>query len=298
MVGKKASPKKTASAPKEGVLYICGTPIGNLGDITLRALECLREADIIACEDTRQSMKLLNYYEISPGKIVSYHRHSTAQKLEELMGYLKEGSWLALITDAGMPGISDPGSEVVDRALEEHFPVRVVPGPSSITSALSVSGYSGNRFTFWGYLARSGKVRRKELQSILQVQEAVVIFETPHRLEKTLADMEEYLHDRPLALIKELTKHYEQVMRGYPREMLNSLGKNKPRGEYVIVISPRGLYHKNTDSYSPSDEVSLKEDLRKLMTAGIPPAQAAKSVSLLRGVNRKKVYSLSLELKE
>jgi len=288
--------KGSGEPVEKGVLYVCGTPIGNLNDISFRALHYLREMEIVVCEDTRHSLKLLNYYEIFPVEVLSYHRHSAFRRREEIVEYLKSGYRLALITDAGMPGMSDPGSELVGRVLDEDLKVKVIPGPSAVTAALSVSGYGGGRFLFRGFLSSSGKKRKKELQELARCDETTVLFETPHRLKKTLTEMEKYMPNRPLALVKEVTKHYEQVTRGLASDHLKDLNNNKPRGEYVLVLSPRGPQG-NTSTPSP-EEALIKEDLRKLIAAGIAPTQAAKSVSLLKGISRSKVYSLLLEVKD
>ncbi len=280
----------------QGVLTVCGTPIGNLEDITRRGLKCLAEADAVVCEDTRRSVKLLNYYNITGKKMISYHRHSSSRRVTEILNMLHSGFDLALITDAGMPGLSDPGSELVDKALKENLKVKVVPGPSAVTAALSISGFSSNCFMFWGFLSSSKNKRKKELEALSRKSEAVVLFEAPHRIVATLQEMQGLMENRQLAVIKELTKKYEQIFRGSPAELAEKISRHRPRGEYVMVLSP---FRQNEPRQSEPDEVDtalVKEDLRKLIAAGIPTAQAAKSVSLIRGVNRNKMYMLALDL--
>jgi len=282
----------------KGELFVCGTPIGNLKDITLRALECLDNVDIIVCEDTRHSLKLLNHYQKEKKKLISFHRHSSIQRLEEIRDLLLRGYRLALISDAGMPGVSDPGSQVISMARENGVKVSIVPGPSAVTAALSLSGYPADRFLFWGFLSSSSQKKNQEISRLIRVDETVVILETPHRIKKTLQELKEYVEDREMTVLKELTKKHEEVFRGSPGDLAACFeSKEKPRGEYVIVLSPREKQEEDKNNFQESS-FNLKEDLKKLLAAGLPPTQAAKSVSLLRGVDRKKVYSLMVDMKK
>jgi len=280
-----------------GEIFVCGTPIGNLKDVTLRVLDYLDDADIIVCEDTRRSLKFLNYYRKAEKQLISLHRHSHPGKLEKIKKLLEQGYKIALIADAGMPGISDPGSQLVRMAKENQYSVKVIPGPSSVTAALSISGYPADSFLFWGFLSSSGKKRARELSVIAGYDKTIVIFETPHRIKKTLNALKEYVGDRETVLARELTKKHEEILRAPPAELVDSCEQKSPRGEYVLVLSPLETKETGASKAQPAQEVDLKEDIRKLLAAGIPPAQAAKSVSLLRNVDRNKVYQLLIDMK-
>jgi len=291
----------------KGELLVCGTPIGNLQDITLRVLECLDEVDMIICEDTRHSSKILYHYEKEKKRLISYHRHSPAHRLEEIKDLLCQGYRLALLADAGMPGISDPGSLLVREAMEMGIDVKVLPGPSSVTAALSLSGYPANSFLFFGFLSSSTQKRNRELSRLAHTDETVVLMETPHRLKKTLAACKEKLGHREMVVMKELTKRYEKIVRGSPEVLLDYFSEDERlRGEYILIFSPRekdkdasiNEAFSATESEDADRETCLKEDLRKLLAAGLPPTQAAKSVSLLRKVHRKEVYQLMIEMKD
>ena len=289
-----------------GVLWVCGTPLGNLQDISQRVLGCMENAQVVVCEDTRRSLKLFNHFHVSPPKLVSLHRHSSPERMEEIVKYLEKGNQVALLADAGMPGVSDPGSELVKIAVEKGYRVEVIPGASAVTAALSLSGFPANRFLFWGFLSSSPQKRVTEIVQIARTPWTVVLFESPHRLQETFKELKKYLGDRSGAVMKELTKKHEEVWRGSVQELEAWLRETTPRGEYVIVLAPREqLQPEECQEKSPQSdhgeaedfELLLKEDLRKLMAAGIPTSQAAKTVSLIRGVDRKRVYQLAVELK-
>ncbi|RME66178.1 MAG: 16S rRNA (cytidine(1402)-2'-O)-methyltransferase, partial [Nitrospirae bacterium] len=218
----------------KGVLYIVSTPIGNLEDITLRALRVLREVDLIAAEDTRHTKKLLTHYEISK-PMISYWGPKEKTKAEEVLSHLNQGKSVALVTDSGTPGISDPGTEVVQRATEEGHSVVVVPGASALTAAVSVSGFKGD-FYFAGFLPSNRSHRRKKLQELKFIKANLVVYESPHRLLQSLEDMIDILGPREAVLCHELTKFHESILRGSLREIHDNLLEGTIQGEYVLMI--------------------------------------------------------------
>lgn len=216
------------------MLYIVSTPIGNLEDITLRAIRTLKEVDLIAAEDTRHSRILLDKYEISK-PITSYHSYTDDRKLEQIISVLKEGKSVAVISDAGTPGISDPAYTLIKRAIEEGIQICPIPGASSMLSAIVMSGMKMNQFIYLGFLPLK-KGRQTLLKSLAEEERTMIIFEAPHRLERTLRDLKEYLGDRQIAVCREITKIFEEARRGKISEMMTHFEKTKPRGEFVLVI--------------------------------------------------------------
>ncbi len=275
----------------KGILFICATPIGNLEDITIRVLNCLRQVKIIACEDTRRTLKLLNNYSIKPARLISYHQHSPPERINEIINFLKEGEDVALVADAGMPGLSDPGAKLVSRVWQEDLRVTVLPGPSVLTAALAISGYQTDQFAFLGFLNR---IPHKQRQKVLRKnsEHVMVLFESPHQIKKTLRELEELLGDREIIVIRELTKKFEEVTRGTPSEQISYFSEKELRGEFTLVINASSKLHEDV----PSKE-SLKIDLQELIHAGLPPKYAVKAVSLLRKVPRNEVYDIHLMLK-
>ena len=217
-----------------GVIYIVATPIGNLDDISFRAVETLRNVDLIACEDTRHTLKLLNKYEIK-NKLIPYHDHNKIKKTPVLIEKLKEGQSLALVSDAGTPSISDPGFYLIREAIKNDIELSPIPGPTSLISAVVASGLEIDRFVFEGYLPRK-KGRTKRLKELAEYRVTIVIFEGPHRVIKTLNDLREYLGDRKAAIGREMTKMNEEFLRGSLSELIAHYDSRKPRGEYVIVV--------------------------------------------------------------
>jgi 16S rRNA (cytidine1402-2'-O)-methyltransferase len=218
------------------VLYVVGTPIGNLEDITLRALRLLKEADLIACEDTRQSRKLLDHYAISK-PLVSYHEHNEQQRAQELLQRLAEGKNIALISDAGMPGISDPGYRVVKLAVERGIPVIPVPGPSAVITALAASGLATDEFGFRGFLPAKAGQRRTALEELRSILHTVIMYEAPHRIVEALEDVVQVLGPkRPVVVARELTKMHEEFIRGTAEEVLHILRQREVRGEITLLI--------------------------------------------------------------
>ena len=269
-----------------GTLYLVGTPIGNLEDISLRALRVLREVPLIAAEDTRVTGRLLARHEIDT-PLVSYHEHSKLKKLESLLAHLQSAD-LALVSDAGMPGLSDPGYELIRAAIEQGVPVVPIPGPSAVINALVVSGLPTDGFVYLGFLPRRAAARRQLLEEIRDEQRTLVAFEAPHRLTDTLQDIERCLGERPLAVARELTKLHEEVRRGKPDELLRHFAEHPPRGEITLVIGGQ------TDQ-EPWDDSRVRAALADRMAAGDSPSAAAKRIAGLSGRSRREIYHLAIK---
>ncbi len=233
---------------KKGILYIVSTPIGNLEDITLRALRTLKEVDLIAVEDTRHASILLKRYEISK-PLTSYFEGNELKKTEFILSKLEEGQKVALLSDAGTPGISDPGFKLIRLAIERDIPIIPIPGPSAIITALTVSGLPTDSFLFKGFLSHKSKKRRDQLEGLKDIKETIILYESPHRIKETLNDILEILGDREIVLARELTKIYEEVLRGKVSEIINRIGGKKIKGEITLVIS--GKTRKNENNLMP-----------------------------------------------
>ncbi|HJM43271.1 MAG: 16S rRNA (cytidine(1402)-2'-O)-methyltransferase [Nitrospinota bacterium] len=224
--------------PRAGVLYVVGTPIGNLEDITLRALKTLAEVDLIAAEDTRRTRKLLSRCEIVGKRLESHHDHNKEARTHGLLRRLEQGESVALVTDAGTPGLSDPGYYLVKRAIEAGIAVVPIPGPSALTAALSSSGLPTDRFAFEGFLPVKSGRRQRRLEALSRETRTVVLFESPHRITKLLSELEERMAGRQVVVARELTKIHEEFLRGTVREVTERIGGSKARGEYVVLIAP------------------------------------------------------------
>jgi 16S rRNA (cytidine1402-2'-O)-methyltransferase len=270
----------------KGTLYIVSTPIGNLEDITLRALRVLKEVDVIAAEDTRHSLKLLNHYGISK-PLISYWGEKEKVKAEETLRVLNSGQTVALITDAGTPGISDPGNVLIRKAIEDGITVVPIPGPTAVIAALSISGFSTDAFIFRGFLPVKESQRLKELQNLSLDPRTIVLYEAPHRILETLADIEETFHDRMTVVIREITKFYEEVFRGTVSDVLERLESSKIAGEYVVVLEGRPEEKRNTT------EDALVE-IRTLMRRGLGRKEAVKRIAGEYGISKKELYDRSL----
>lgn len=273
-----------------GTLFVVGTPIGNLEDITLRALRVLRECSLIAAEDTRRTRILLEHYGIRV-PMVSYFEHNAPVRTPQVLEALARGD-VALVSEAGMPGLSDPGFELIQAALARGFPVVPVPGPSAPITALVVSGLPADRFLFLGFLPRKAGERRRLLAMVAALPWTLVAFEAPHRLRASLQDLLEILGDRPMAVARELTKVHEEVRRGTIREMMAHFARHEPRGEFTLVVAG-----------APSEaaiweEEEVRERLRALLQAGTSPAQAAREVARASGWPRAAVYQMALSLQQ
>ncbi len=261
-----------------GRLVVCPTPIGNLGDITVRALEALRAADAIACEDTRRTKILLERYEIE-GSLVSFHEHNEHTRASELVGRIEGGSVVVLVSDAGTPVVSDPGYSLIRACLDEGLPVEVLPGPSSVTTALVASGLPAERWRFVGFLPR----KRGELERALgEGSDTTVAFESPGRLPATLRALAELEPARPVAVCRELTKLHEEVRRGTVAELCAHYAEHAPRGEIVLVVGP--------PAPRDADFEQALDALRALVDAGAKPRPAAGAIGKLTGVGANELY--------
>jgi 16S rRNA (cytidine1402-2'-O)-methyltransferase len=271
----------------KGTLYIVSTPIGNLEDITLRALRILKEVDVIAAEDTRHSIKLLNHYGISK-PLISYWGEKEKVRAEETLGMLNSGKSVALVSDAGTPGISDPGNILIKKALDEGIDVVPVPGPTAIITALSMSGLPSSGFVFVGFLPLKQSFRTRMLKDLSLESRTIVIYEAPHRIMDTMVEMEEIFGERNGMLVKELTKLFEETYRGTPGQILDQLENSKIAGEYVIVIEGRN----EDDTISMEDALT---EMRALMKKGIGRKEASKKIAGEYGLSRKELYDKSLD---
>ncbi len=219
-----------------GKLYICGTPIGNLEDVSIRLLKTLRMVDFIACEDTRHTIKLLNRYKIKK-RLISYHEHSSRNREDYILNQLLEGKKVALLSDAGMPGICDPGERLIQRAIENDLDIEVIPGPSAAVSALTVSGLDSSTFVFEGFLPRQASKRIETLESNKEEARTIIYYETPHRLMKTLLDIQAVLgENRKIVVVRELTKRHQEIIRGSVDEIIDKFQQQVPRGEFCLLI--------------------------------------------------------------
>ena len=271
-----------------GKLYLVATPIGNLGDLSPRALETLERVDFIAAEDTRVSIRLLNHFSIKK-PLVSYHQHNPNSAGPSVLQRLLAGESCALITDAGMPAISDPGEDLVRLCAESGVEVLAVPGCCAVVSALAVSGLPTGRFTFEGFLTTNKKNRREHLQSLMYEQRTMVFYEAPHKLRSTLADLLETFGDRPIALCRELTKLHEETIRTTLAQAVDFYRDNEPKGEFVLVLA--GAQPEEGSALTLEEGVSLV--LRKRM-AGLGMKEAVRQVAADTGLSRKDLYAAAL----
>jgi 16S rRNA (cytidine1402-2'-O)-methyltransferase len=278
----------------EGILYVCGTPIGNLDDITVRALNILKEVDLIAAEDTRHTRKLLNHYQIE-AKLTSYHEHNELEKSKELLERLRGGLNVALVSDAGMPGISDPGYRLISLLREEGVKVVPIPGPTAMTTALVISGLPTDRFAFEGFLPRKKNERKSYLEGLKGEERTLIFYEAPHRLTKTLADILEVLGDRKIALCRELTKKFEETITGKVSELLEKFKEDSPRGEMVLVVE--GGVIKEDEELEGWRGLSILEHLESLMADGLTKKKAIKEVAKLRSLPKNEVYQIATKIK-
>lgn len=273
-----------------GTLYVCGTPIGNLSDVTVRMLDTLREADVIAAEDTRQVAKLLTRFSIETPTL-AYHEHNEASQAPRLISRLKAGQTVALVSDAGMPGISDPGEAVIQAAIREGIPVVPIPGPVAAVTGLVISGLPTARWVFEGFLPREGKARRRMLRTLVSEPRTLVFYEGPHRLLDTLTDMAEaFGADRPVAVARELTKTFEEVVRGTLTEAIAHFTAHEPRGEITLIV---GGSH---DEAKPLAEADLDTRLISLLAQGMSKQDASKQIARELGVPKRDAYQRALAL--
>lgn len=267
-----------------GMLYVVGTPIGNLGDLSPRAVETLRQADFIAAEDTRVSLKLLNRFEIKK-PMVSYYEHNLRERGEYILGRLLAGETCAVVTDAGMPCISDPGEDLVRLCAEQGVPVAVVPGPSAAVSALALSGLSTSRFAFEGFLSTNKRNRLAHLEEIKEDRHTLIFYEAPHKLLATLADLLQALGNRRIALARELTKVHEEVIRTDLAGALAHYGQNAPKGEFVLIIE--GARPPASKTYTVAEAAAIAKELA---AGGIRLADACKQAAKQTGLKKGDIY--------
>ncbi|KMT22942.1 16S rRNA (cytidine(1402)-2'-O)-methyltransferase [Clostridium cylindrosporum] len=278
-----------------GELYLVATPIGNLKDITLRAIEILGEVDLIAAEDTRQTLKLLNHLGIKK-PLISYHHHNRREAGEKLIKRLQEGNKIALVSDAGTPGISDPGEDIVKLCVEEGIEVYACPGPVAGIYALTVSGLSTDKFVFEGFIERDGKGRREDLERLKAETKTMILYEAPHRLQKTLSDIYEYVGDRRIAICRELTKRHEQILRLTVGEAIKYYEENNPKGEFVLIL--QGLTQEDIDKEREEryENLSIVDHILKYIEEGNSKKDAIKLVSKERKLPKSEVYKESLKI--
>ncbi len=274
---------RSDGANARGTLYVVGTPIGNLEDITLRALRLLKECSLVACEDTRQTRKLLDHYAIA-ARTLSYHEHNEMTRAAELVLELEQGASVALVSDAGMPGISDPGYRLVALAVRHHIPVVPVPGPSALVAALAAGGLPTDSFHFGGFLPARPGARRKALEEIRNAEHTEVFYESPQRLRESLEDISEVLGpERPVVVARELTKLHEEFLRGGAQQVLAQLGEREVRGEVTLLIG-------KTEGEAAVRLEGLPARMRQLLKDGMGEKAAMKSLAKETGLSKSEVY--------
>lgn len=277
-----------------GMLYLCATPIGNLEDITYRVLRILKEVDLIAAEDTRNSIKLLNHFEIKT-PMTSYHEYNKFDKGRYLVEQMLEGKNIALITDAGTPGISDPGEELVAMCYEAGIQVTSLPGAAACITALTLSGLPTRRFAFEAFLPSDKKERAVILEELKQETRTIILYEAPHRLVKTLEELQESLGDRKISLCRELTKKHETVFRGSLLKAVSWYKENPPKGECVMVLAGRSREEIEQEARQKWEDMPLEEHMEYYMRQGIDKKEAMKLVAKDRGISKRDVYQALLK---
>lgn len=278
-----------------GKLFICPTPIGNLEDITMRTLRVLSEVDIIACEDTRRTLRLLNHFEINK-PLTSYHEHNKRDKGQFLLEKLKSGENIALVSDAGMPGISDPGSDMVYLCVENGIEVEVLPGASAFVIALIGSGLETDKFAFEGFLDRDKKKRRSRLEEIKYEKRTLIVYESPYRLKDALKDMLSIFGDRKISACRELTKKYEEYQRKTIGELISYYTENDPRGEYILIVEGSKESKEYIGKEDDFSSISARDQVKFLIDEGHSKKDAIKQVAKKMGVPKNDVYKEVLDL--
>ncbi|QGG49493.1 16S rRNA (cytidine(1402)-2'-O)-methyltransferase [Lysinibacillus pakistanensis] len=283
--------QKSTIHDQTGCLYLVATPIGNLEDMSVRALRILKEADIIAAEDTRNTKKLCNYFDIET-PLISYHEHNLIVGGEKLLALLQEGKTIALVSDAGLPCISDPGADIVEKAIAQNFPVVPVPGPNAALSALIASGLTPQPFFFYGFLNRGKKDRRQQLEQLKKRQETILFYEAPHRLKETLKDMELILGNRRIVLARELTKKFEEFLRGSLNEAVEWSQNEEIRGEFCIILEGNSNFEEEDNEEVYWGKMSFVEHVDYIIAQeGVTSKEAIKEVAKLRQVSKRDVYN-------
>ena len=272
-----------------GTLYLCATPIGNLGDMTPRVVETLHMVDVIAAEDTRNSIKLLNHFDIHT-PMTSYHEYNKVEKARQLVNQLMAGQNIALVTDAGTPAISDPGEVLVRMCLEQGIAVTSLPGPAACITALTLSGLPARRFCFEGFLPAEKKEKAAVLQELAQESRTMILYEAPHHLARTLEELYQTLGQRRITLCRELTKRFETVMPTTLEEALAYYREQEPRGEYVLVIEGKSLEQKRQEDIAAWEDKSIEEHMEFYRLQGMEEKAAMKQVAKDRGVSKRDIY--------
>ncbi|MCF8010144.1 MAG: 16S rRNA (cytidine(1402)-2'-O)-methyltransferase [Clostridiales bacterium] len=281
-------------ARNQGNLYLCPTPIGNLEDITFRVIRTLKEVDLIAAEDTRRTRKLLSYYDIH-NNITSYNEHNHRAKSGYILNLLEEGNNIAVVSDAGTPGISDPGEELVKEVAARNIRINPLPGPNAALSALIVSGLSARSFVFEGFLPSARKDKKKKLQNLAAENKTLIFYESPYRLRDTLTEIYRCLGNRKIVIARELTKKFEEILRNNVLDTINFYIEHEPKGEYTIIVEG-----KNDETQVLTEEqegMSVAEHVDELISQGIHRKEAIKKVSRLRGIPKREVYNKVLSMK-
>ena len=280
---------------KTGTLYLCATPIGNLEDITYRVLRTLKEVDLIAAEDTRNSIRLLNHFEIKT-PMTSYHEYNKIEKAYQLVAKMREGKNIALITDAGTPGISDPGEDIVRICYEEGIPVTSLPGAAACITALTMSGLPTRRFAFEAFLPKDKKEHQAVIEELKTETRTIIIYEAPHHLVRTLQELHDTLGgDRRLTICRELTKRHEEKMQTTFADSLSYYEVNEPRGEYVLIIAGRSREEMKKEEQAGWEALSLEEHMAHYESQGIDRKEAMKRVAKDRGVSKRDIYQALLK---
>lgn len=271
-----------------GILYLVATPIGNLEDITFRAINILKEVDLIAAEDTRHTLKLLNHYEISK-PLISYHRHNEEIKVDGLIEKLKEGQNIAVVSDAGTPAICDPGEVIVKEALKENIKVVPIPGACAFVNALVASGLDTKEFVFYGFLSINKKLRKEKLEQIKKENKTIILYEAPHKLKNTLEDLEEILEDRKIVIARELTKIHEEFIKGTAKEILEKY--TEPKGEHIILIEANPIKQEDEEK-SKINNMTIEEHYKYYEKQGFSKNEIIKKIAKDKGVTKNEIYKL------
>ena len=278
-----------------GKIYLVPTPIGNLKDMTLRGLEVLQSVDIVAAEDTRQSLKLLNHFEIKK-PLISYHQHNEQGKSEDILEMVREGKSIAIVTDAGTPGVSDPGAIIVQKCIENNIEFEVLPGATAITTALVYSGLDTTKFLFRGFISRETKERKRLFDEIRNSKESLIFYESPHRLISTLNLLHTELGNRKIAVCRELTKLHEEIRRGSLEEVINYFSERSIKGEFVLVVEGKQQEEIDRENKEKWEELSIEDHIRLLMNEGLNKKEAIKKVAKDRGLQKNIVYQIATEI--
>lgn len=275
-----------------GKLFIVPTPIGNLKDISFRIIEILNSVDAIAAEDTRHTLRLLNHYEIKK-PLISYHEHNKVKAGDKLIAELLSGKNIALVSDAGMPGISDPGADIVKLAIDNDIEIEVLPGPTAFVNALVLSGLDTREFHFIGFLDRNKNKRKEKLKQLKEMKSTLIFYESPHRIKAMLKDMEAILGNREIAVARELTKKFEEVLRGEILHIHSILSEREIKGEFVVVVSGN---NDEVDEPASVEDLPIEEMIKSRMMSGMSKKEAIKDVSQENNLPKREVYKVAMDI--